>query len=113
MRARSTVIKEQLVELSEHRKIFYASYPPDRRPWTAKLTSTLPLSTVPVIHQLFAPSKKLADRSPPLAVTPDGPFSGRSSVLHPMEVEHAPELDPDDYLHAKKKLKDAILEHYR
>jgi hypothetical protein len=103
MRARSTIIKEQLVELSEHRKIFYASYPPDRRPWTAKLT-------VPVIHQLFSQPKKMA---PPLAVTPDGPLSGRAPVLHAMEVEHAPELDPDDYLHAKKKLKDAILEHYR
>jgi hypothetical protein len=30
-----------------------------------------------------------------------------------LSVSDRPELDPDDYMHAKKKLKDAMLEHYR
>jgi hypothetical protein len=152
MRARSQLIKAQLLELSEHRKIYQIAHPPDLRPWTTKLVSSIRMPAIPLPakpsfsmgHGSLAPltsaatgaGKKQGDgenqedsEGERTASTlqnshdqgnasPDsdshgtkgkgpGPSNGKEKEQSP------PGLDPEEYLHAKKKLKKAVLEHYR
>ena len=121
MRSRTNLIKDQLVELSDHRKVFIASFPPDQRSWSVKLASSIPIpgihlfksdpptsstpkTLVPEARESFRPNASIANGEP---------SKGKASADGRGTNEHQPALDPDDYLHAKKKLKAAILEHYR
>ncbi|TRM63672.1 EXS family-domain-containing protein, partial [Schizophyllum amplum] len=122
MQDRSALLKEQLNELNDHRKLFYVG---------GSTTAWVPFGIKPDIRlRLRAPKARAA--LPPLQESVEKTVSkseksdeGGSGRLPPSPpgtpVEHSANqvprrrimLDPDEYQHAKKRLKKAILEHYR
>ncbi|KAI3608133.1 signal transduction protein [Moniliophthora roreri] len=127
MRARTLVIEDQLNELIQHRQRFHAARARRRR-WSdlthdlfavikpglkqnqvQKLDSSLVTESVlenEDLTNIGSSSKKTGknDQSPPSGSHPES-GNDRNGKGHT--------LDPDEYRNAKKKLKKAVLEHYR
>lgn len=148
MRARSQLIKAQLLELSEHRRIYQIAHPPDTRPWATKLVSSIRMPAIPVPalpsfsmgRGSLAPLASAAAKKKVDGESQDDSEGERTASTLPVggeqrndstdedghgakgkgpgpsngkEKEQSPGLDPEEYFHAKKKLKKAVLEHYR
>ncbi|KAL1744890.1 EXS family protein/ERD1/XPR1/SYG1 family protein [Schizophyllum fasciatum] len=146
MQDRTLLLKEQLNELNDHRKLFYAVHPRDNRPWGVpfpikpelklRLRAPKPKAKLPPVDGepvektltktttnntgLFDPNgeryhkaespideQDIEDRLPP---SPPATPVDRTSTPQPRRRVM---LDPDEYQHAKKRLKKAVLEHYR
>ncbi|ESK90170.1 signal transduction protein [Moniliophthora roreri MCA 2997] len=127
MRARTLVIEDQLNELIQHRQRFHAARARRRR-WSdlthdlfavikpglkqnqvQKLDSSLVTESAlenEDLTNIGSSSKKTGknDQSPPSGSHPES-GNDRNGKGHT--------LDPDEYRNAKKKLKKAVLEHYR
>ncbi|KAL1759592.1 EXS family-domain-containing protein [Schizophyllum commune] len=119
MQERTVLLREQLNELNDHRKLFYpkAKLPAvDGAPIEKTLTKTTTKSGGGFLdsnrdryHQGETPDSEedIEDRLPP---SPPATPVERSSTPQPRRRVM---LDPDEYQHAKKRLKKAVLEHYR
>ncbi|KAL1730576.1 EXS family-domain-containing protein, partial [Schizophyllum commune] len=119
MQERTVLLREQLNELNDHRKLFYpkAKLPAvDGAPIEKTLTKTTTKSGGGFFdsnrdryHQGETPDSEedIEDRLPP---SPPATPVERSSTPQPRRRVM---LDPDEYQHAKKRLKKAVLEHYR
>ncbi|KAI5834222.1 hypothetical protein K523DRAFT_231066, partial [Schizophyllum commune Tattone D] len=149
MQERTVLLREQLNELNDHRKLFYAVHSRDGRAWGVpfpipikpdiklRLRAPKPKAKLPAVdgapiektltktttksggglfdtnrdryHQGETPDSEedIEDRLPP---SPPATPVERSSTPQPRRRVM---LDPDEYQHAKKRLKKAVLEHYR
>ncbi|RDB30619.1 SPX and EXS domain-containing protein 3 [Hypsizygus marmoreus] len=127
MQARTKMLHEQLDELNDHKKLVQAAHPHSQTSWSSALVTNI--------------KDKLKVRRAGNGVLPQRPDSielsshrmslGSGSLDKGKEREHDEEgknmgdekhlsgkhvvlsTDPEDYLYAKKKLKKAVLEHYR
>ncbi|KAH6918027.1 SPX domain-containing protein, partial [Coprinopsis sp. MPI-PUGE-AT-0042] len=141
MMQRGTVLEEQLRELTEHRRLYIAANA--KVPWAAALAYALRPKTIQLkvtrtlshggsrhamqSESLFARMRNAAQAVPAFFGRP-GPNHGMVE-LTPQETrqdgrsvaEASPEQpaspifgpDADNYLYAKRKLKKAVVEHYR
>ncbi|KAJ7666140.1 SPX domain-containing protein [Mycena polygramma] len=109
MKERTRSLQAQLRELNEHRKLFDAAHPTTPLPWRALLNPT----------RFIGYSRKLPIRTTHMENTGGIPFEGpvdTPSAVKKEEDKIAPfpeHLDPKAYLYARRKLKKAVLEHYR
>lgn len=134
------MLENQLQELVEHRKIFLNAHA--KVPWAAALSSALkptlhkrhlrisrtnslatPVPGTPQRSSIFPHSPPaMESRVPSSSATTHFEESEKQShtpVPPPLHEEHEPShhqgyaADPDNYLYAKRKLKKAVIEHYR
>ncbi|KAG8807091.1 hypothetical protein FRC17_004659 [Serendipita sp. 399] len=99
---RSSVIKAQLNELKDHRKIFHAyeeQHPP--------LPKVLGKMAAHIVPQTLSRAYHVDEASP--QASEPAPSTSRQRAASP----HASRLDPEEYQNAKKGLKRVMLEFYR
>ncbi|KAL0960089.1 hypothetical protein HGRIS_011733 [Hohenbuehelia grisea] len=157
MQARTQMLKEQLNELGDHRKRYYAAHADQGQNWASMLGTTHGLEFASKLRRLVKMDQADVPGDPPPSPTGSQPTSkdgaahkresgksedyaqssalpgtrspftetaaieakieGRRSTDKPpknrAEYTERRSLNPEEYLHAKKKLKKAVLEHYR
>lgn len=139
MMARSLVLLNQLKELKDHREVFLETN--TKKSWAANISSKLSFRNRPrrkphteegqVFKLVLSPTASTNSRDKKMLFTSALPArtSGCGSP-HPSEKKHGEEdawsrlaerphpglsmspNDPSSYIHAKRKLKKAVLEHY-
>ncbi|KAI0266051.1 EXS family-domain-containing protein [Gloeopeniophorella convolvens] len=106
-RERSRRLRAQLDELKDHRRLFYEAHPADHRPWSLPF---LPAPGAPAAKRL---RRALHHPRGPIHVDEDDAAGGEKDAPGAHEKRRAPRLNPEEYQHARKRLKRAALEHYR
>jgi xenotropic and polytropic retrovirus receptor 1 len=116
-----TVLREQLEELKDHRRLFYEVNTSDQKtllwpPGRQRLPQILEEDPI-FVH------RRRKQQPPPLAGAGKAASYGATVQPQPQQrggkgkasraTSLAEELDPDEYHAAKKKLKKAVLEFYR
>ncbi|KAJ6487885.1 SPX domain-containing protein [Mycena sanguinolenta] len=112
MKARTKSLEAQLRELNEHRKLFDAAHPAISRSWTAFFKSFIP----PFRRKLPFRATHMEDSGeiPEESIAVDVEAAGLKKDKDHIEITPMPDhLDPKAYLAARRKLKKAVLEHYR
>ncbi|CCA74266.1 related to putative phosphate transporter 1 [Serendipita indica DSM 11827] len=105
---RSALIKDQLEELKDHRKIFHA--------YEDQQVITFPKALGKLAAQLSPPQFLKPAPKDVLGAGDHNPLAPSSSRQPGISRSGSPNpnhLDPDEYHNAKKKLKKAVLEFYR
>ncbi|KAI0066844.1 hypothetical protein BV25DRAFT_1249814 [Artomyces pyxidatus] len=96
-RERSRELRLQLLELQEHRRAYYAAHGSQILPVVSRAPKRIRRA---LHHESTAKPNKDAEKP--------SQDDAQESRLHPGKI-----FEPDEYLHARKKLKRAVLEHYR
>ncbi|THH19131.1 hypothetical protein EW146_g1993 [Bondarzewia mesenterica] len=115
-RERCAVLREQLGELKDHRKIFHEAYPADHKRWslssiahTARPRRAVHRRRHRSVQESSSREKSLERADAEKAVELLGNGHDNGKVKEELRLRY----NPEDYTHAKKRLKKAVLEYYR
>ncbi|KAJ7683001.1 SPX domain-containing protein [Mycena rosella] len=115
MKARTRDLEAQLRELDEHRRLFDAAHPDTSFSWTAVLNPSrffrqkALAPTPPRIERIESAPEPLKED----AIAIDDVSSGLKKERRAENGRWQERLNPKEYLNARRKLKKAVLEHYR
>jgi xenotropic and polytropic retrovirus receptor 1 len=127
MRARSVLLKAQLAELSDHRRIWRAANPQaNMKSWANKLVGSFPAVKFGSSAKEDDPEAQYRSRwERPISVLSQhvkaGVYGegekpkkrGRSLSIGRSSDRWVRSIDPEEYAVARDKLKKAVIEHYR
>ncbi|TFY63335.1 hypothetical protein EVG20_g6362 [Dentipellis fragilis] len=136
-RERSTALMQQLVELKDHRRVFYEAHPEDHHPWSIPFLPGPSNPTSRHIRRALHHRPRIHVRRPSAPQTQEhgkaperdnekartdavaanvglGGGPGQGMMGHQNgSASPRQKFDPEDYQYARKKLKQAVLEFYR